>query len=191
MISNSERSEISSSHFSRKLVIDDERLRILKGWHNTLAEQLVIASGDDEIIKRTPRDHNERFASAEAANEWYARDEHIVYSLAQAANLAGIIWFTKYDTPVIENADYTFAIRMYEGARGKGLAGNFARAVLLDFEATESGSDVWLETDTDNDAALHLYESLGFAPISSAKTRTKMVRPGVMSRLGYHHLEAE
>jgi ribosomal protein S18 acetylase RimI-like enzyme len=187
MISKEERRFIVPSEYSKSLELNGELLPTLKGWHNGLAEQLVVASEEDLIRLRTPRDHSERFSSAEAANKWFSRDEHIVYSLGRAAKLAGIIWFTKYAEPVLENADYTFAIRMYNEARGNGLARNFANAALQDLEMEENyQGDVWLETDINNEVAAHLYGNLNFHQVNVTQTHRTMIRPGILSRSSAH-----
>ena len=154
----------------------NEGLRLIRGWDDRIASQLVENSIQPEILKWTPKDHKERFSSLEAANEWHERDPHVVYALARAAELAGVIWFTKKQTADVD-ANYTFAIRMYELARGRGLSGEFASATLGDFnETTNYQESVWLETDTNNTVALHLYEKLGFRDVLVSDGRIKMVR---------------
>ena len=155
----------------------DEKLTVVEGWDQTLAAQLVEASREPGILKHTPRDSSERFRNIDSANEWYDQDKNrIIYALAKTSELAGIIWFSNKSTLGIE-ADYTFAIRMYEIARGKGLSEIFARTAISDFEHKSGYSgDIWLETDADNMAAMHLYDKLGYKTSLQADGRVTMVR---------------
>jgi ribosomal protein S18 acetylase RimI-like enzyme len=178
-----ERREIQSSFYTNKL--NEKGFSVIKGWGKELAQQLVVHSREDAIKRWTPRDATERFPSVEAAKAWYNKNEHIIYALGSTAQLAGVMWFTRYEEPEIEfDNRFTMAVRMYDDARGRGLSYNFGKATHLDLEQNYSG-DVWLETDVVNKAALHLYHKLNYEETQRdvANSRIVMVRPGVASRL--------
>ena len=143
------------------------------GWSALLAEQLVGASQEDTIKHWTPRDHRERFASVEAANDWYASRPRYFYSLAEGDELAGVIWYGNDPRPEL-SADWAFAIRLYEIARGKRLAGGFMQATELDLTERTKPQGIWLETDTVNDVARRLYEGQGYETVSQSSDRIIM-----------------
>jgi len=152
--------------------LEDSGFTMFRGWSDNVASQLVERSQESDMLEHVPRDHAERFVSRDRANEWYSEDERVVYALA------GIAWFTR--RPLVEHgADYTFAIRMYEKARGKGLAGAFMMAAHLDLQshARYEGA-TWLETDEGNIHARRLYERYGYNEVSRADDRIRMIKLG-------------
>jgi len=62
---------------------------------------------------------------------------------------------------------FTFAIRLYGNARGKGLAVKFMQAVFADFKPER----IWLETGKDNLAALKTYWRFGFRRVAESKNQ--------------------
>ena len=155
-----------------------EGVTVMSGWNEWVMNGLVSRSREPEMQKWVPRDFSERFADFESAKKWGNRDEHIVYSLVIDEELAGIVWFTRYDEPKYENADFTFAIRMYEKSRGKGLSSLFAGTAIADLEKSHGYTGkIWLETDTDNEIALKLYSRLGFERVSEHGKRVVLIRP--------------
>lgn len=72
--------------------------------------------------------------------------------------------------------DYTFAIRMYDIARGRGLSKDFALATIADFQSHVDTHSTWLETDTRNTAAVHLYNQLGYRTVNIHDARLVMMR---------------
>ncbi|HEX6415902.1 MAG TPA: GNAT family N-acetyltransferase [Candidatus Saccharimonadales bacterium] len=158
--------------------LEDRGFTVYRGWSDTVADQLVERSEEPEMLEHVPRDHAERFVSKDRANEWYSENERVVYALGEKAALAGIAWFTKH--PIEDyDAQYTFAIRMYERARGKGLAGAFMMAAHLDLEASQHYEGaVWLDTDEGNVHARRLYERFGYNEISRSDDRIRMVKLG-------------
>jgi hypothetical protein len=177
-MNNRQMVELGEEHYS----LSKEGLRVIRGWDDTLAQQLVTNSTQKEIMEWTPKDHTERFPDVDGANRWYREDPRFIYAMARAADLAGTIWFTKKSTEGID-AEYTFAIRMYDMARGKGLSEEFTNIVWDDFE-NQAGyrGGIWLETGTGNDAGLHLYQKLGYKVVSTVDGRVKMVHPGSKNR---------
>jgi ribosomal protein S18 acetylase RimI-like enzyme len=149
---------------------------VYRGWSEGLAEQLVEHSRESEILKRVPRDAAERFIHTDAAHEWYRTKERVVYSLARNAILGGVVWFSR--TPREEyGANFTFAIRMYEEARGQGVAGSFMFAAHEDFEEHRGDlGNIWLETDADNVPALKLYARQSYEVVDNNDSRITMVR---------------
>ena len=156
-------------------VRDLDGFSVYRGWSETLAAELVAHSSDPVILAATPRDFNERFSSLATANAWHKEKQPIVYSLAKAAELAGFIWYRQGEHTGTD-ADYTFAIRMYESARGKRLAEPFARATEHDFRQQFEPKGIWLETDPNNSAARNLYRNLGYTVVGAANATITMAR---------------
>lgn len=161
------------------LPLEDKGLQVYRGWDGTLRDQLVIASCQSHILQYTPGDAERRFTTAEAADAWYHEHDRVVYSLGQKAMLAGLIWYGNSPDKNLD-ADYTFAIRMYEASQGQGLARSFLEAAHSDFrQHTHNERNVWLSTSADevkNAAALRLYRNAGYNTVNEADGRVTMIR---------------
>lgn len=146
---------------------------LYRGWGDEVAQQLVGLSRQPHIQQYTPNDQARRFASEQSAHEWYAAHERAVYTLGEQA-VDGIIWFGQARSDIADG-DYTFAIRMYEGAQGKGLARGFMQGAHQDFrEQLDYDGAIWLETDTDNAAARALYAKSGYQEVRTVDERVVM-----------------
>jgi GNAT superfamily N-acetyltransferase len=147
-----------------------------RGWDEQLVERLIECSKEEEIRLLTPRDAAERFTAAQAAQRWYETRRHVVYSLSHDELLDGIVWLS-YEPKDSLGADYTLAIRLYKGARGHGLAGDFLEAALQDFaQFAHYKKGYWLDTDITNLRAQHLYSVHGFNEVERSSERITMVR---------------
>lgn len=132
-----------------------------RGWDDSVATELVALSSQPHILEFTPNDAARRFTNKDSANEWYHQHQRVMYTIGETA-ITGIIWFGEASSEHTDG-DFTFAIRMYEAARGQGLARHFMQAAHLDFRETMDYHNViWLETDITNTAARTLYERAGY-----------------------------
>jgi ribosomal protein S18 acetylase RimI-like enzyme len=164
------------------LPLENEGLKLYRGWNDTIVSQLVERSKEEEIRRFTKRDSLERFADPQAAEDWYKEKAHVVYALGQKAALAGVAWFTQTSRPEL-GAEYTFAVRMYESQRGRGLAGALLEAAHKDFEShMQYEKNIWLEADESNERALHFYEKHGYERVNQKDGRVLMVRKGSAQR---------
>lgn len=155
--------------------LEERGYHLYRGWSDTIAEQLVALSHQPHILAFTPNDAATRFSSVEAAHEWHDSRERTVYTLGSEA-VAGLIWFGKAQSSHVEG-DYTFAIRIYEAAQGKGLARPLMNAAHEDFrEHTPYNNAIWLETDVDNVAARALYEKTGYIERALINERVIMMQ---------------
>lgn len=87
-------------------------------------------------------------------------------------DLGGVIWFT----PDQQAQAPHFAIRIYEGYVGEGLARPFmtlAHARIANTAMAAAG--VQLSVSNENIRARQLYESFGYEPVASGVERTDMV----------------
>ncbi len=146
---------------------------LYRGWDQALANDLTVHSHDERILRDTPGDASRRFRDVAAANRWYDEGQRTVYSL-HGESLAGVIWYGVRPRADI-GAEYTFAIRMYEEARGKKLSQAFMKAAHQDFAQLKGNPSVWLETGANNDAARHLYDMFGYEVTSEENGRVTMV----------------
>jgi hypothetical protein len=114
-----------------------------------------------------------RFSSHERLRKW-RRDRDLLCLVDEPQLLLGVVWIG--EKPLPRRDDYlnldlmrrkgpriTWAIRLYEPARGNGLAADFANHALKILLTQEGGTDsLWYQTRADNLAARSLGESIGF-----------------------------
>lgn len=169
----------------------DDRLQpfiryVMHGNDPELARQLVEKSRQPNILKFTPKDASKRFGDEEMFKKWLAADREIYWLVGEDNDLAGIIWYGKKDFPLDidtpEKPTETFAIRLYDGYSGHGLAVPAMRQTLrMHVRAArkrgEQPAGIWLETDDDNPAALHVYTKFGYHEVHRGEGRVAMVLP--------------
>lgn len=143
--------------------------RLFLGIDDAHIDFLVHTAHFDPLIISQTHDQK-RFSSREVVEEWLKK-ERIIYSLSPAhtadvqpiepGTLAGIAWFSKKKTPGTP-FEWTFAVRLYESARGNGLSFPFMKRCFAEFWKLHPGEGVWLVTDSSNLLAQKLYEKFGF-----------------------------
>ena len=99
----------------------DCKLSVVKGLDDSLLNQLVKFTGSDTQIKKFTRD-KERFSDSFSARKWLKGKRHVYALTNSERDLLGIIWLERKS---YRKYNYTFAIRLYRPARGKGLAKKF------------------------------------------------------------------
>jgi len=157
--------------------------RIAVGVDDNLVEQLVANSQQAAIKQFTPKDSAERFSSPESFAQWQAKGRTVHWLLADDNKLAGIIWYGKAESPIElpEPApDETFAIRIYEGFSGQGLARPFMKKSLQIYASAKMAAGdpfngIWLQTDVDNPAALASYQKFGYTEVTRDEKRVTMI----------------
>jgi ribosomal protein S18 acetylase RimI-like enzyme len=150
---------------------------IQQGIIDCQIDQLIDYSHTDSEVQKFTSDPS-RFSDRQAFSQWLQQGRIIYTLFDKNNNLLGLIWFGQKDPPIKLNANFTFAIRIYGSARGQGLSQIFMKAAFNDLRKNHRQSKItgfWLETATDNFAALHTYEKFGFKKISDIDSRTVMV----------------
>lgn len=161
---------------------------IATGSDQAVEEQLFAKSKEPNILRFTPNDAAKRFGDRAMFEAWKAGGREIYWLLGENDDLAGIIWYGRKDFPLALDTDLpekpteTFAIRLYEGYSGHHLAVPAMRQTLELYEkaARERGepmTGIWLETDTDNPAALKVYTRFGYREMARDAERVTMVLP--------------
>lgn len=160
---------------------------IAVGRDAELEQQLFEKSRQEHIMHHTPKDAAKRFGNERQFVQWLAKGRTLHWLLGEDRDLAGVIWYGKEQFPDVplparlrEVPDETFAIRLYEGYVGKGLA-RTAMTNSLTLAASQKASlgeytqGIWLQTNVDNPAAISTYEGFGYEPIHQDETRVTMV----------------
>jgi GNAT superfamily N-acetyltransferase len=151
-----------------------------------LEQQLFNKSKQPNILKFTPKDAARRFGSQEMFETWKAGGRELYWLIGKDNDLAGVIWYGRktfpLDVKLPETPAETFAVRLYDGYTGHGLAVPAMRQTLrLHVQAArergEKIAGIWLETDTDNPAALKVYTNLGYQEVYRNDERVTMVLP--------------
>lgn len=167
-----------------------EQFVLCRGICDEHVEQLLeyVASGDEVIAKFTS--DPVRFRSREAFEVWYAK-ERFPYTLVdtRTGQLVGMMWWGRKKMPEgayfdsefkSENYGITMSIRLYQQARGKGLALPFIQKTFNDFRRTKvylscQNSGLWLETEATNVAAISVYKKFGFTEVSAPDEGNEIV----------------
>lgn len=164
-------------------------LRINSGLTNHQIQQLIQYSNTDQAIKKYSSDQD-RFKNRAAYNHWFAQGKSI-YSMQNEQNkLLGLVWFGSSSLPRIKlKATYshlptghyqlTFALRVYDQARGRGLAKKLTAMSLTIYLNSEiyrqmEPNGIWLETFKHNLAAVKTYSPF-FKQISLPDKEGKIV----------------
>jgi GNAT superfamily N-acetyltransferase len=154
------------------------------GRDENLEAQLIKKSHQPNILKYTPKDAKKRFGSPEMFKQWLAKGREIHWLLGADNDLAGIIWYGKSDFPLDielpEIPEETFAIRLYDGYTGHGLARPFMELSLKTAVQSKQARDekitgIWLQTDFDNPAAVAAYTKFGYQEVARDDKRVTMV----------------
>lgn len=154
-------------------------LKVSKGITPNQINDLIFYSNNDQLIKLTTHDLK-RFKDQEAYNEWSKKKRTIYTLVDKSQKLFGIIWFGKEQFPknkkltenIIEDKyTFTFAIRIYSNARGKGYANMFVNNAFKLFKETNEYKDslnkgFWLQTYISNLPAIKTYNRFGFITVS-------------------------
>ena len=136
-------------------------LKITSGLTDHQVQQLVEYSNTDQTIKKYSSDQN-RFKNRATYDRWFAQDKSI-YSMQNEQNkLLGLVWFGPSKFPQVKlKAEYahlptthyqlTFALRVYNQARGHGLAKKLTAVTLTIFLNSKTyqqtkNNGIWLET---------------------------------------------
>ncbi len=154
------------------------------GHDKGLEEQLITKSRQHNIKKYTPKDAKERFGNPAMFKRWLSKGRVVHWLLGAEDDLAGIIWYGKSEFPLDiklpEMPDETFAIRIYDGYAGHGLARPFMtlslKTAVRDKQAHEEPvTGIWLQTDIDNPAAVAAYTKFGYEEVARDSKRATMV----------------
>ena len=144
-------------------------LKITEKMTPTQMRQLIKHSNFDEIIIKSTNDR-ERFSDQASVDKWLKKKRKFYILIDEEDKLMGIIWFGKETIPTKDKKySITFAIRLYEGNRGKGYAKKFMKEAITKFKLTSEykkrTGGFWLITNPDNLPAIKAYEYFGFKKI--------------------------
>ena len=133
---------------------------VKRGISRLQAKQLIKFTKTDEAVGQFTQDQR-RFKNLATFKKW--QKGKTIYTLTdKGGGLLGIIWFGEKKHPALPDHPYTFAIRVYPSARGKGYAFKFMKKAFADFKP----EGVWLSTRPDNLPAIKLYKKFGFRELS-------------------------
>ena len=158
--------------------------RIATGWDDNLEQQLIEKSRQENILLHTPKDSTQRFKNNDTVHAWLAKGREVHWLLGPKRDLAGIIWYgpaaPPHDIDTNGIVPETFAIRIYDGYVGKGLARPFmlqSLRILVDDRISQGKlmPFIWLETDIDNIPAVTSYTKFGYEEIARDEKRIMMV----------------
>lgn len=158
-----------------------------KGITESQIEELIRYAQTDEGVKHFTSDAT-RFANRDSFNNW-RKPNAVFYTLVDEDNrLMGIIWLEELELPEfklpenidinsIDPNDYhtTFAIRLYDKARGQGLSSKFTQLALEDFKLQHPDADIWLATSRDNTPAINSYKKSGFIELGMRQDGQKLL----------------
>lgn len=144
--------------------------KIKKGLTDSQINQLIDYSQTDTDVKKYTGDFD-RFKDRISFDQFSSQVIEYYALVDNQDNLFGIIWFDNFAYPLSGYEDYkiSYAIRLYAGARGKGLSGPFTKACLEDFDQ----KNIWLSVYANNQKAISAYESVGFKKVDFWEEKNK------------------
>lgn len=154
----------------------DQDVFVQQGILDCQIHQLIEYSHTDLDVQKFTSDST-RFKDLSSFKNWLIQGR-IIYTLVDKnKNLLGIIWFGQKEPSININANFTFAIRIYGPARGQGLSQEFMKIAFDDLLKKIKKTKItgfWLETASNNFAAIHIYEKFGFQKINLIDDRQIM-----------------
>jgi GNAT superfamily N-acetyltransferase len=160
--------------------------KFVVGIDDDLVNQLIKKSRQDHIKSSTPKDISERFGDIKMFTEWNEQGRVMHWLVGDNDDLAGVIWYGKKKFPNDNNqkvsANNTFAIRIYEGYAGQGLAKPFMKQSLqLYLKSLKNNHDdnveIWLSTSVNNFPAIAVYTKFGYKEIYRTNEQVFMILP--------------
>jgi ribosomal protein S18 acetylase RimI-like enzyme len=143
----------------------------------------------DKVVGKYSSDAR-RFKDRASYDKWFAKGRSIYSMVDGQGKLLGIIWFGASSFPEVtlkpefsslNTADYsvTFALRIYDEARGHGIAKKLTAAASTAYLSSEDyqeagGNGIWLETSEENGAAVKTYSTL-FTQVSEPDEQGRIV----------------
>jgi ribosomal protein S18 acetylase RimI-like enzyme len=136
-------------------------------------EQLIEYANNDEAVKKNTSDAK-RFKDRASFENWLKKKRKVYSLVDEKGDLMGISWFGE------EGEGFTLALRIYDGARGKGFGYGFLKETMNDFMKSDEylraeNKDWWLETSKENVAAIKIYEKLGFRAEEEGQNADKVI----------------
>lgn len=164
------------------------QLKIYEGIDESLINQLINYANNDTLVKKFTSDAK-RFKDIYSFNFWLNKGRSVYVLTDDRESLAGVIWYGESEMPTdrefiskINPKIYgvTFAIRVYDRARGKKLARQFMDKVFKAFMDSIKYNKIknkgfWLETSEDNIPAIVLYERFGFSKVTKPDINNKVL----------------
>lgn len=141
-------------------------------------DQLIQYTNIDPEIQKNTSDLD-RFKNRQSFDLWKKKNRVIYTLVNEQDNLLGIIWFGEKAMPNTKYPDNfdpskykaTFSIRIYQEARGKGLARDFMVQTFSEYLSSKEylclkSKGIWIIVASDNKVGLKLYEHFGFKTIA-------------------------
>lgn len=162
-------------------------LKVVSGITPKQVRQLLnFSNNDSQVVKFTS--DKKRFKNTKSFEKWSKEDRAIYTLVDKNGGLSGLIWFGKKALPSKKfttdvksrNYGFTFAIRTYGVARGKGYAADFMKRAYKLFSLSTpyksaKNKGVWLVTSYDNIPAIKIYKKFGFVKATRADKKGKII----------------
>lgn len=173
---------------NKSLILGNTKLVVNKGISENQIKELISFSNKDLLILSTTQD-SQRFKDKKSFETWLQKKRTIYVLTEKQGKLLGVIWFGLKTLP--KNYNYitsldvnhygiTFAIRLYQNAREKGLSGPFINETFKKYKLTKEfrenpAKGMWLETKIDNLPAIKAYKKFGFDLVSVPNENGKII----------------
>lgn len=153
-----------------------------QGCSESVLQQIIDKSQQERMSNL--EDATKRFKNPSTYKSW-ANSGKLFFALTEySGEVGGLIWFSQKQNSIVPDADMSFAIRMYDGYEGRGLARPFMNvAHFMLPKLMEVSGHTWLETDADNYQALGLYKSFGYRQIETSETERVL--------MSYHSVDGQ
>ena len=143
-----------------------------------------FSQSDQEIIANTG--DATRFATTEKMKNWLSgpRIFYVLTPQQKPNEMSGFIWFSSEPLPIktaeeqAKNSHWTFAVRLYQKARGRHLSFPYMKKAFEHFWQKQPSEPVWLSTRATNTIAQKIYTKFGFTLLGQKDDRLYyVIRP--------------
>lgn len=171
--------------FRSKAPESDSELFILQQGieESQIADLILYTQQEVDPIKLDGDEY--RFMTREQYDEWRRKGREIYTLNTPKGTLRGIFWAGKKPLPdrddytVVLNPDdyqHTYAFRLYDSARGKGISHNVLQTCMTDYlHRFQTPIGFWLEVSGLNPAALHMDQKMEFKIASGKNNEGRLI----------------
>ncbi len=147
--------------------LHDAGYQLQHGLTKDYADAIRELATQPSICMYCIKDGTSRFCDQDATSRWLEKGRAVFLLIeSSSGNVAGYAWAGPETTPHIPEGKVTVAMRISEDYQGRGLATPYLQAVIAATRHFYDADGFWLESWQSNAGAVHVYQKVGFTPVT-------------------------